>query len=377
MGEGLQNAGVVAVWVVAALRVTAARDPRQRPLWLGLCLIAVTTTLYLEPVVELAGGLLGDLNVVDLVRHIVHVASAAVMLWVVLAATGRHRHTRPLALAALTIALVITWLNLAAAPHTRATVLTPELPPLYWALQLAFYLLVDVISVVVCWHYGWRAEPAMLRWSLAAFGASRLLGCILWLMFGAAVVLGSPAPLGSVPAITGAELLLQATSVAVPGVAALGANLGARLALWRLWPLWDSLTRAVAHVRLPGDTSRHNAWTTPLSQVRWQTHRAVIEIRDAALVLGAHHSPTAASAADAYIRSGRLTEPDAAAAAAACCLETALRARLAGGPAGHVAHSLIPTAPATLEEELDFLVRTARFHSVGLATRFASSAGPT
>jgi hypothetical protein len=57
MNDWIETAGLVSLWLAAILRApAAARHPYQRPLWLGTCLIAVTTTLYQDRSSARSGG---------------------------------------------------------------------------------------------------------------------------------------------------------------------------------------------------------------------------------------------------------------------------------------------------------------------------------
>jgi hypothetical protein len=109
MNNWLEATGLISLWLVAILRAPAAiQDPRQRALWLGVCLTAVTTTLYQEPVIQVLGSLIGDVNLIDLSRHVSHTISATVLLYFVLVATDRQRHTWLLmAIGAVTVAITI------------------------------------------------------------------------------------------------------------------------------------------------------------------------------------------------------------------------------------------------------------------------------
>jgi hypothetical protein len=257
MGISAETAGLVSLWLAAVLRApAAARNPLQRPLWLGVCLIAVTTTLYQEPVIQMLGRPIGNLNLIDLTRHVSHTITATVMLYCVLVAAGRQRHTRLLvSIGAVTVVATI-WLNLSAPPHARSTITTPELPLVYWLFCFGFYLAVDVISIAVCWRYGQQAGPRILRWSLWTFGMSRLFGCLLWILFPAYLITHIPPLLSYIPTLTGIELLLQAASVLLPGIATAHQNLVQRRILWTLWPLWQSLTGTIPNITLRGSGSR-------------------------------------------------------------------------------------------------------------------------
>ena len=374
MNDRLEAAGLVSLWVVAVLRApAAARHPRQRPLWLGVCLIAVTTTLYQEPVIQTLGWLTGDLNQIDLGRHVSHTISATVMLYFVLVAAGRQRHTRLLvSVGAVTVAATI-WLNLSAPPHARSTITTPELPLVYWLFCFGFYLMVDVISVTVCWRYGQQAGPKILRWSLWIFGLSRLFGCLLWILFPAYLITHIAVLLSYVPALTGIELFLQAASVLLPGIATAQQNLGQRRILWALWPLWRSLTGGVPNIILPGSGSRLGTLVTGVGSVNWRLYRLVIEIRDAGLILRAYVTPATVAAAQQFAAAHQIPRADRDAAAAACWLETARQAKLAGQSPRPTVCDITGPGGKSLREEIEFLLEVARFHAGPLPAEFAAN----
>jgi hypothetical protein len=373
MNDWFETAGLVSLWLVAILRASgAARHPRQRPLWLGVCLIAVTTTLYQEPVIHTLGGLIGDLNLIDLSRHVSHTVSATVMLYFVLVATDRRRHTRLLiSVGALTVAATI-WLNLSAPPHARSTITTPELPLAYWLLCFGFYLVVDVISVAVCWRYAHQAEPRILRFSLWIFGLSRLFGCLLWILFPAYLMTHLAVLLGYVPTLTGLELLLQAASVLLPGIASTHQNLAQRRILWTLWPLWQSLTDAVPNITLPGSGSRLGTLLSTVGSLNWRLYRLVIEIRDAGLILRAYVTPATLAAAWQFAATRQIPLADLDAATAACWLETARQAKRADQPPRLTVSDITGPGGKSLREEIEFLLKVARFYSGPLPAEFAA-----
>jgi hypothetical protein len=374
MGISAETAGLVSLWLVAILRApAAARNPRQRPLWLGVCLIAVTTTLYQEPVIQMLGRLIGDVNLIDLTRHVSHTITATVMLYCVLVAAGRQRHTRLLvSIGAVTVAATI-WLNLSAPSHARSTITTPELPLVYWLFSFGFYLVVDVISVAVCWRYGQRAGPKTLRWSLWIFGMSRLFGCLLWILFPAYLITHIPVLLSYIPALTGIELLLQAASVLLPGITTAQHNLAQRRILWTLWPLWQSLTGTIPNITLPGSGSRLGTLVTTVGTLNWRVYRLVIEIRDAGLTLRAYVTPATIAAAQQFVTARQIPLADLDAAAAACWLETARQAKLAGNSPRSTVSDITSPGGKNLQEEIEFLLNVARFYAGPLPAEFVAN----
>jgi hypothetical protein len=372
MNDWIEAVGLISLWLAAILRApAAARHPYQRPLWLGSCLIAVTTTLYQEPVIGTLGRLVGDFNLIDLSRLVSHTVTAAVMLYCVLVAVGRQRHIWLLAPAsAVTIAATI-WLNLSAAPHARSTITTPELPLIYWLLCFGFYLVADGISVAVCWQYGKRAGPGTLRQSLWTFGLSRLFGCLLWILFPAYLITRHTQLLSYIPTLTGIELLLQAGSVLLPGTDSARHNLAQRRTLWTLWPLWQSLTSAIPNRTPPGRGFRLGALATTDAAVNSRLYRLVIEIRDAGLILCAYVTPATITAAQQFAATHLVSPADLEAATVACWLHTARQAKLAGSPPQPTVCEISSPGGNTLREEIEFLLSVARFYAGPLPAEFA------
>jgi hypothetical protein len=374
MNDWIETAGLISLWLAAILRAPAtARNPSQRPLWLGTCLIAVTTTLYQEPVIGTLGRLVGDFNLIDLSRHVCHTVTAAVMLYCVLVAVGRQRHVWLLApAAAVTIAATI-WLNLSAAPHPRSTITTPELPLIYWLLCFGFYLVADGISVAVCWQYGRRAGSGPLRQSLQIFGLSRLFGCLLWILFPAYLITRRTVLLGYIPPLTGIELLLQAGSILLPGIDPARQNLLQRRILWALWPLWQSLTSAIPNpTPPPGRGSRLGVLATTNAAVNSGLYRLVIEIRDAVLILRAYVTPATLAAAQQFAATRPIPLADLEAAAVACWLHSARKAKLAGSSPQPTVCDITSPGGNTLQEEIEFLLSVARFYAGPLPAEFAT-----
>ncbi len=373
MNDWIETAGLISLWLAAILRApAAARHPCQRPLWLGTCLIAVTTTLYQEPVIGTLGRLIGDFSLIDLSRHVSHTVTAAVMLYCVLVAVGRQRHIWLLAPAAAATIAATIWLNLSAAPHARSTITTAELPLIYWLLCFGFYLVADGISVVVCWQYGRRAGPGALRQSLRIFGLSRLFGCLLWILFPAYLITRITELLSYVPPLTGIELLLQAGSVLLPGTDSARHNLAQRRILWALWPLWQSLTSAIPNLTPPGRESRLGALVTTNASVNSRLYQLVIEIRDASLILRAYVTPATIAAAQQFAATRPVPPADLDAATVACWLHSARQAKLAGSSPHPTVCEISSPGGNTLREEIEFLLGVARFHAGPLPTEFAT-----
>lgn len=288
-------------------------------------------------------------------------------------AVGRQRHIRWLVPVGAVMVAAAIWLKLSAPPHARSTITTPQLPLVYWLCCFGFSLVVDVISVAVCWRYAQQATPRILRWSLGIFGLSRLLGCLLWILFPAYLITHVAVLLGCVPALTGTELLLQAASVLLPGIATAHQNLVQRRILWTLWPLWQSLSDAVPDIALPGCGSRLGALVSTVGSLNWRLYRLVIEIRDAGLALRAYATPATIAAAQQFAAARQIPRADLDAAAAACWLETARQTKLASKPPRSTVCDITGPGGNSLREEIEFLLTVARVHAGPLPTEFAAT----
>jgi hypothetical protein len=199
---------------------------------------------------------------------------------------------------------------------------------------------------------------------------SRLLGCVLWVLFPTYLVTRNSSLLAFVPPLTGLELLLQAISVLLPGIATVRLYIRQRGILWRLWPLWRALTEAVPNVTLPGSGFRRVAPAASMATLQWRVYRLVIEIRDAGLTLRAYATPATVSAAQQFATERRIPVPDSDAATVACWLEVARRAKLNDRPPRATVSDITGPGGSSLHEEIEFLVRVAHFHATTLPAEF-------
>lgn len=178
--------------------------------------------------------------------------------------------------------------------------------------------------------------------------------------------------LGYVPALTGIELVLQAASGGLPGIVTAHQSLAQRRILWTLWPQWQSLTDAVPNITLPGSGSCLGTLLSTVGILNWRLYRLVIEIRDAGLTLRAYVTPAIIAAAQQFAAARQMPRAQLDAVAAACWLESARRAKLAGTPPQPRVCDITTPGGASLREEIEFLLTVARFHAGPLPTEFAA-----
>jgi hypothetical protein len=159
----------------------------------------------------------------------------------------------------------------------------------------------------------------------------------------------------------------------LPGIATAQHNLAQRRILWTLWPLWQSLTGTIPNITLPGSGSRLGALVTTVGTLNWRVYRLVIEIRDAGLALRAYVTPATIAAAQQFVTARQIPLADLDAAAAACWLETARQAKLAGNSPRSTVSDITSPGGKNLQEEIEFLLNVARFHAGPLPAEFAAN----
>ncbi|MFK4272505.1 MAB_1171c family putative transporter [Streptomyces milbemycinicus] len=282
----LENIGIVALWSVAIARTPQAlRRSEQRPLWFAIVLIAVAMSMHLEPVTAVLARFVSSAHRIDLIKHLVSILDAAAVLWFILQAAGRQRRTIPVFSIAVLVMGALALLDILGPPHDRNQIApssdTPSVPDAYWWIFFAFHLIADTICGFVCWSYGRRNIPRLLRYALRLFGTGILLASLLWVLKLAYLVTRSTvfAPLFS--PVTGIEALFMAAGAALPLMAQLRQWWRYRSAYRGLELLWRDLTAATPDVVFAAG-SRLRAVGVPL-QLR--LYRRVIEIRDAMIVL--------------------------------------------------------------------------------------------
>ncbi len=202
---------------------------------------------------------------------------------------------------------------------------------------------------------------------------SRLFGCLLWIVFPAYLITRIPPLLSYIPTLTGIELLLQAASVLLPGIATAHRNLAQRRILWILWPLWQSLTGTVPNITLQGSGFRLGTLVTTVGALNWRVYRLVIEIRDAGLALRAYVTPATVAAAQRFAAARQIPPDELDAAAAACWLETARQAKFAGNSPRSTVSDITSPGGENLQDEIEFLLNVARFHAGPLPAEFAAN----
>ncbi|MGW7367115.1 MAB_1171c family putative transporter [Streptomyces sp. NPDC054841] len=375
----LENIGIVALWSVAIARTPQAlRRSEQRPLWFAIVMIAVAMSMHLEPVTEVLARLVPNAHWIDLTKHLVSILDAAAVLWFILQAAGRRRHTVPVFGIAVLVMGTLVLLDLGGPPHARNQIAPssdiPSVPDAYWWVFFAFHLIADTTCGFVCWSYGRRDIPRLLRYALRLFGTGILLASLLWVLKLAYLATRSTvfAPIFS--PVTGIEALFMAAGAALPFLAHLRQWWRYRSAHRGLELLWRDLTDTTPDVVFAGGT-RLRAAAVPL-QLR--LYRRVIEIRDAMIVLRSYVS----SATLDQIR--RRADGDADVQAhlvdayvSAYWLVAAVHARRAGQAPQAQEANLAGDGAQDLAEEIGHLLHiAAAYQSPAVRAYHTSLAGP-
>ncbi|WP_329182006.1 hypothetical protein OG754_39855 (plasmid) [Streptomyces decoyicus] len=380
MLTGLEGAGIIALWAVAIVRAPQGiRSREQRPLWFAIVVIALAMSMHLDPVTAVLARVVPSAHWVDLATHLFSIVDAAAVLWFILQAARRRRHTALVFGAAVAVMVALVLLDIGAAPHARNQITPspdiPSVPDAYWWIFFAFHLNADTICGVVCWRHSRRdSVPPSLRYGLRLFGTGILLASLLWVLKLGYLGTRSTvfAPLFS--PVTGAEALFIASGVALPFLIQMRALLGYRRSHRSLAPLWRDLITAAPDVVLsPGNRLR--AAAVP---IQLRLYRRVIEIRDAMIVLRSYVAEATAEQARRHVTGHAVPEHMADAHITACWLAAALHSRRIGQTPRAQSLNLAGGGAHDLTEEISYLLRiAAAYRSPVVHDYRASLSGPT
>ncbi|MFH7596303.1 MAB_1171c family putative transporter [Streptomyces racemochromogenes] len=390
-GDRLAVPSVVCLWIAVLLRAPGAlRSPQQRGLWLAVATAAAAMTLNLPDVVAYALHREASYaHTIGLVRNLIGVLSAGAVLYFVAAATrGRRLQLASWAGTVLWLAALVT-LDAAAPAHGTHTIPAsgapvPSLP--YWLVLISAHLIANTICVYVCWRYSRRTESRGLAAGLRLFGLGTGLAWLFWTAYLLKALFASTWAAPALPLLMNLHGLLRAAAILVPTLFTLRHTLADTATAWRLWPLWRDLVQAVPHVVL----SRPRAGR--VLELLWPpvprnllVYRKVIETRDAILILGEYVAPGVPELARGHVAGSRIPEQRHTAAALACVLKEALRAKLAGLP-DRPAQAPALELPAVmqssaeggggLEDEARFLVHVAEAYASPETSAFAPACAP-
>lgn len=316
MLTALQTSGFVALWIAAVVYLILARgDSVKRALAVMVALMAVQTTLYRPsvqaPLYDLVPG-----HIVFLGVHLISVAEAAAILYLLVVVSGRHRFRWYAAVMSVTVAAAMVAIYAAARPSEPTVSIPPEpLPLSYWYVLAVFHSLAHAVAAVLCWRSARRVANWPVRISLAVLGAGLLLVCIPWALTVQWLLSDDSTwldPIAKIDAVTGWCLAL---SVGPLLTAVVRSSVVDRATVRRLEPLWRELTDLAPGVVL------QQAALAPRS--RRTLIRRVVEIRDAMLQLRSYVSPAALELAEAYVDEQDLPGDQVDAAVTACWVAAA------------------------------------------------------
>ncbi len=363
---------LILLWAVAAWRLPGAiRTPRQRALWVAFASIAVAMTLGVPEVMHATDALTGVHNLATLGKNLFGiVASAAILEFVTVIAqpdsvSGLRRVLVPasaVTMTALTVLFALTprpeesdnffEANMGSVPGTA-----------YYIVCFGSLGLAMTVATRLFWGSSRHAGAQWLRSGLRTLGTGSAFG-VLYSLFRALLMLVGLLHITVEDARADHVAdVLQCTSITLIILGSSIPAIGVRWRVLRDWrslrdirPLWAVLTRAVPHVVLDIRSLR------PCLRVR--LHRAVIEIRDATLVLAGYVPPDLRERADAAAGQYELTPERSSALAEAIWLHEAVAAKLAGtspAPAENAQPS--PQLPA----DFDFDVEVDRLRAISEA----------
>ncbi|MCE7002025.1 hypothetical protein LWC34_04150 [Kibdelosporangium philippinense] len=359
----LEVFGIACMYVVTVLRAPQAlRHRQQRALWFAMAAIAIAMTLRLDDVIAVLQHIVGNAHTVDVIRQLFATFDSAAVLYFVLSAAEYRRYQRWIFVLAPAVMAALLVLDVTAPPHTRNTVTLPGPPAAYWAIYFGFLFFTGVLSAVVCLRYSRRADRRPLRAGLFMFGLGMGLASVLWILFVTYLATGSQVALSLLSPVTGVEALCLAAGVALPAYGTITRPISDRTTFWRLWPLWRDMVGAVPKVALNEPRGRLADTIIALS-VPVRLYRAVVEIRDAMLVLRHYLSPEDQQAAREHVAVQRTPDHLAEPAVTAYLIARSLRRRRSGdSPQEQPLAELTELGGDDVHAEIRFFRQVARFY---------------
>lgn len=382
--EMLQLVAMVALWATSARHLRRAwRSPRQRVLASAASALAAAMTLSWTPLGAVLVEVTGVRYLDTLLKHLLGVAAfAAAFEFAADVTGGRGRaRTRYATAGGAAVAMSVFFALAPREPAPTPDLLTAEAGALpvaaYAAVFLGYLSATLAVASRMFWRYARQASEGRegsLRAGLLLVTAGGVVG-LAYTVWRAVTVLGQAAgvqalrvnPLGVVP--TG--LLVGAFVLILGGTAtpAAGRVVGRYRSLRRLYPLWRVLCEVAPHVALSSPT-RRVADVVTVRDGPLRLYRRVIEIRDGMLALRGYASHEAYAAARARAEQAGLRGAALEAAAQACHLELARRAKAGAGRRAYDA-VLFSGETSGFDEEVRWLARLARAYQSPLVQRLA------
>jgi hypothetical protein len=278
----------VLLWAAVVARAALLRrDRRQQLLWSSLLTSALAVTLSL-PAAHSGRD-------VPVVGHLCGVVSAALLLRLISAVTGRGRAARQWAVTAAVLAFltVAGWHGVPSSPARLDAGITP-LQTAYWAVLEGYLVVVMALACWACATVRRAAPPGALRGGLLAMGLGSLLMAgyalgklTLVLVRGAGTPVDFAAWDPLLDALRSIGLVLFIAGGAAPPIARLRSALHAYRSLLVLRPLWSAVRQAFPDVVLM-QPARSALVFPGVAGARLRVYRRVIEIRDGMLALRDH-----------------------------------------------------------------------------------------
>ncbi|MER7850410.1 MAB_1171c family putative transporter [Kitasatospora sp. NPDC096077] len=379
-GQSLEKVSIAALWFTVLLRApAAARSPWQRSLWLGIATAAGAMTLNVPPVLRLLHHVIGSADLVDLIRNLTGVVSAAAVLDFVLFTTDHPRLRIGLHVAALFGMAALLTLDLNAPPHAEHTIPAvgaPDPSTTYWLLLIGIQLAANIVCCLVCWRYGRRSENRTLRLCLNLFGWGTACAGLYWLGYLVYLPVRNPDIVAALPLLMGLHGLLRAVALAAPGLINLRRKVHDLATVRRLWPLWYELVTVVPHVTLRIPRSRIREVLRPDGSWNLLAYRKIIEIRDAVLVLRDGTPLDLLDAAEQHVAAAAVAPEQADATVLACVLRVGVAAPTADcAPCSTQKAEFSVSGGADLEAEAAFLIQVAKAYRSSLVAEFSHRRG--
>ncbi|MFE1318543.1 MAB_1171c family putative transporter [Kitasatospora phosalacinea] len=351
---------------------------RERALWGAMALVTLAIAAGVPAVRRLIDVLLGVASVTNLVVHLLTLGATGCLVEFIHQAAGeRDRPAAPVRALPFACAALTAVFAAMPRPDGEQDLLTQAETGwslAYWGIVTLYLGWGLAVCARTSLRYGRLAVPGPLRTSLRLLAAGSLTGLLylghrslyLALHDAAPGLFDNAAVLATTQGLTASAVLLLTVGIAWPSLAERLRTRRTRARIRRLHPLWQALHDAVPEVALPLPPTLKGDPDVVL-------YRYVIEIRDAALAVGAFEDGAVRARASELLTTAGVAGASLEAAAEAVAVRCAvLRARQrTGGTRSPEARPGDGAGHDGLEAEVAWLEQVAAYFHTPVAARTA------
>ncbi|MFJ6017598.1 MAB_1171c family putative transporter [Streptomyces sp. NPDC092952] len=353
------------LWMVALWRLPSVRHShKQRSLTLTLASLAAAMTFEVPAVKEAVADTIPVDGLAPLLKHLLGVASAALLLDFVIAVVRPQGLARRLRTRAVAVTLPLMIVTYAAANWMGPSVRIGEGPRAFYpALYMAiFTLYVGVAMIVATWLFAGgirHSRSGLGKAGLGLLALGTMLGSlyalqrVVFVTIHLAAGIENP-ELEDLLSTTLKQLAILAIvlGVCLPPMSVAVEYIRAWETLRQLRPLWQRLTESAPYVVLSAPIATR--------RVPLRLERCIIEIEDACLALREYVSVDVHDRALAFVREGGGDPSESDAIAEACWLHEAARCARNGNQVSGVEYPALGVTGRDRASEIEWLKAVAR-----------------